>query len=72
MLLEAARVEETQTAGVRDYEGVALPRATPAGGWLSHEELRRTAQAMAEAIALEKWADAIALAIGLLTRFAGA
>ena len=71
LLFEAARVEETRTPEVRDYENVGLSRATPAGGWLSHEELRQTTQKMAEAVAAEKWADGVAFAIQLLARLAG-
>ncbi|MFQ5805330.1 MAG: hypothetical protein ACE5I3_02640 [Phycisphaerae bacterium] len=71
LLFEVARVGETRTPGTRDYENATLPRATPAGGWLSHEELRRTTQKMAEAMAAEKWADGVVFAIRLLTRIAG-
>jgi hypothetical protein len=71
LLFEAARVGEAKSPGTRDYENAGLSRATPAGGWLSHEELRHTTQKMAEALAAEKWADGVAFAIGLLTRFAG-
>ena len=71
LLLEAARAKETRTPEVRDYEDATLPRTAPAGGWLSHEELRQTTQKMAEAVAAEKWADGVAFAIQLLTRFAG-
>jgi hypothetical protein len=71
LLFEAARVQELETPGARDYESATLSRAAPAGGWLSHEELRQTTQKMSEAIAAEKWADGVAFAIGLLTRFAG-
>jgi hypothetical protein len=71
LLLEAARAEEMQTPGPRDYENAELSRATPAGGWLSHAELRKTTQEMTEAIAAEKWVDGVAFAIQLLSRFAG-
>jgi hypothetical protein len=71
LLLEAARAEETHTPGARDYENAKLSRATPAGGWLSHEELRKTTQEMNEAIAAEKWADGVVFAIRLLTSFGG-
>ena len=70
LLLEAARAEQTQTPPPRDYESATPSRATPPGGWLSHEELRHTTQKMAEALAAEKWADGVAFAIQLLTRFA--
>lgn len=71
LLFEMARVGETRTPGTKDYENAELSRTTPAGGWLSHEELRQTTQKMAEAVAAEKWADGVAFAIQLLTRFAG-
>lgn len=71
LLLELARVEQTVTPETRDYDGAALPRSTPATGWLSHEELRQTAQRMSEAIAAEKWVDGVTLAISLLARLAG-
>ena len=71
LLLEAARAEETVTPTARDYECAALSREAPAGGWLSHEELRETTRELAEAMAAEKWADGVACAIRLLTRFAG-
>jgi hypothetical protein len=71
MLFETARVGETLTPPTRDYENAALPRATPAGGWISHEELRLSTQKMAEALAAEKWADGVVLAIQVLTRCAG-
>lgn len=68
LLLETARVEEALTPPPRDYDSATLPRSAPPAGWLSHEELRRTTQKMSEAIAAEKWADGVTLAIGLLTR----
>jgi hypothetical protein len=70
LLFETARVGETFTPATRDYENATLPRTTPAGGWISHEELRQTTQRIAEAIAAEKWADGVALAIQVLTRCA--
>ncbi|MBU0616350.1 MAG: hypothetical protein KKI02_01395 [Planctomycetes bacterium] len=69
LLLETARVGETITPTTRDYDSAALPRSAPVAGWLSHEELRQTTQKMSEAVAAEKWADGVMLAIGLLTRF---
>jgi hypothetical protein len=70
LLLEAARAGETVTPEKRDYDSATLSRATPPTGWLSHEELRQTTQEMSEAIAAEKWADGVRLAIGMLTRLA--
>lgn len=72
LMLEMARIEEAQTPEPRDYEQAELSRATPAGGWLSHAELRKTTQELTEAIAAEKWADGVVCAIQLLSRFAGA
>ena len=71
LLFETVRVGEMLTPTERDYENAELSRAAPIGGWLSHEELRQTTQKMAEAIAAEKWADGVTLAIQLLTRCAG-
>jgi len=71
LLLEAALVEEKGTPAARDYENARLSRATPAGGWMSHEELRETTRNMAGALAAEKWADGVMFAIRLLTRFGG-
>jgi hypothetical protein len=71
LLLEAARVEETRTPGTRDYDSASLSRTAPAGGWLSHAELRKTTQAMSEAIAAEKWADGVTFAIQLLAQLVG-
>ena len=71
LLFETARAGEALTPTARDYENAALPRTTPVGGWVSHEELRQTTQKMAEAIAAEKWADGVVLAIQVLTRCAG-
>lgn len=71
MLIEAARVEETQTPGVIDYENATLSREAPAGGWISHAELRRTTQQMAEAMAAEKWVDGMLAAIRVLRVIGG-
>ncbi len=71
MLIEAARIEETQTPAVIDYEHAALSREAPAGGWISHAELRRTTQQMAEAMAAEKWVDGMLAAIRLLRVIGG-
>ena len=70
LLLEQARVDETVTPPMRDYDSATLSRSAPPAGWLSHEELRQTTQKMTEAIAAEKWEDGVTLAIGLLTRLA--
>jgi len=66
LLRERAAVEAVRTPAVRDYASAALPRSTPAGGWLSHEEIAQTAGRLAEAIAAEKWADGALLALRLL------
>ena len=65
LLIEAERIEQTQTPTKRDYNEAGLPRGTPSGGWLSHEELRGTAQRLAEAIAAEKWTDGLICAVRL-------
>lgn len=59
LLIEGQRVKTTATPGGRDYNaaGSALSRETPAGGWISNEELRGATQRMSEAIAAEKWVD---------------
>jgi hypothetical protein len=66
LLIEGERIRQTQTPTPRDYNAAGLPRATAAGGWLSHEELRDTARRMAEAIAAEKWTDGLITALKLL------
>lgn len=63
MLIEGARVQQAQTPGTRDYERSELPRTTPAGGWIAHDELREAARRMGEAIAAEKWTDGVMFAI---------
>ena len=71
LLIEGQRVRQAQTPERRVYYEAELPRRTPAGGWLSHEELRETAQRLAEAIALEKWTDGLALALKLFGGLGG-
>ena len=66
LLIEAQRIRKTQTPAVRDYSSAELSREAPAGGWLSHDELRGSAQQMAEAIAAEKWLDGALFAIRAL------
>jgi predicted phage gp36 major capsid-like protein len=66
MLIEAERVRQTQTPQERDYGAAQLDRSTPAGGWISHDELRSTAQRLAEAMSAEKWIDGFLLAMQLL------
>ncbi len=72
LLIEAGRVRATQTPGPRDYnDAAALPRETPPGGWLSHDELRETARQMAEATAAEKWTDGLLCALKGLALIGG-
>lgn len=71
MLIEAARIEETQTPGAVDYENATLSREAPAGGWISHAELRRATQEMSEALAAEKWVDGMLAAMRLLRVIGG-
>ncbi len=66
LLIEAARVRQTQTPALRDYESAALPSDTPPDGWIGHEELRRTTQQMSEALAAEKWGEGVLFAIRAL------
>jgi len=68
LLIEAARVDQTCTPEPRDYESATLSRAAPPGGWLSHAEMRETAQRLGEAIAAEKWTDGVVLALRLLAQ----
>ncbi len=71
LLIEGERVQQTQTPAARDYSQAELSRATPAGGWLSHEELRDVARRMAEAVAAEKWTDGFVAALELLAVVGG-
>lgn len=71
MLIEGERVRQTQTPGARDYNAATLPRTAPAGGWISHEELRETARRMFEAIAAEKWTDGFIAALQILSAMGG-
>lgn len=71
LLIEAARVRATQTPAVRDYDQAALSREAPPGGWLSHDELRETAQRLSEAIAAEKWTDGFVCALKTLSALGG-
>lgn len=66
MLIEAECVRQTQTPRQKSYDHAQLDRSAPAGGWVSHDELRGTAQRLAEAIAAEKWVDGFLLAMQLL------
>jgi hypothetical protein len=72
LLIEGERVREAQTPAARDYEEAELPRGTPAGGWITHEELRATAQRLAEAMAAEKWTDGLLCALRLILVLGGA
>ncbi len=71
LLIEGQRAAETCTPEPRDYNTAELPRSAPAGGWLSHEELRETAQRLAEAMAAEKWIDGLIFAVKLFTVLGG-
>ena len=71
MLIEAQRVAQTKTPQRVDYNTAALPDATPAGGWISHEELRATSQRLAEAIATEKWIDGVVFAARMFAAIGG-
>ena len=71
LLIEGERVAEAQTPTPRDYNGAELPSSTPAGGWISHAELRDTSRRLAEAVAAEKWTDGLICALKLLSAFGG-
>lgn len=71
MLLEAESVRAAQTPAQRDYNAAELPRTTPAGGWLSHDELRQTAQQIGEAIAAERWLDGMLFTLRLFGKLGG-
>lgn len=66
MLIEAEHVRQTQTPREKDYGTARLDRSAPAGGWISHDELRSTARRLSEAIAAEKWVEGFVLAMQLL------
>lgn len=66
MLIEAERVQQTQTPGRRDYAAAGLDASTPGGGWISHAELRAAAQRVGEAVAAEKWSEGFVAAVKLL------
>lgn len=68
LLIEAERVQQAKTPEVRDYRSAGLSRTTPAGGWISDSELRRTSQELSEAIATERWVDGAVAAVRLLGR----
>ncbi|MGD8452015.1 MAG: hypothetical protein PVJ57_09380 [Phycisphaerae bacterium] len=71
LLIEGQRWQAAQTPTTRDYTTAELPRDTPAGGWLAHEEVRDTAQRLAEAVAAEKWRDGVVCAVRLLSLVGG-
>lgn len=63
MMIEAKRVQQTQTPGARDYRAAGLSREAPPAGWLSAAELDGTTQRLAEAMAAEKWAEGVLLVL---------
>lgn len=72
LMIEAARVRQTQTPAPRDYASVGLSGEAPPGGWISDDELRLTAQRMSEAIAAEKWVEGALFALRVLAALGGA
>lgn len=74
LLIEGERVAQMQTPGARDYNdesGAVLPRGAPAGGWISHAELRDTSKRLAEAIAAERWTEGLLAALKLFSVVGG-
>lgn len=71
LLIEAERVKPARTPAARDYDGPALARTTPAGGWLTHDELRDTARRLAEAVAAERWTDGLLAALTFIAGLGG-
>lgn len=67
MLIEGQRVRQTQTPTGVDYTSAGLQADTPAGGWISDEELRGATQRMSEAIAAEKWTEGVLFALKALS-----
>lgn len=64
LLIEGQRVQSTATPVGHDYEtGQRLSRETPAGVWISNEELRGAMQRMAESLAAEKWVEGALFAV---------
>ncbi len=63
LLIETDRVQQASTPGGTDYNAAELPQSTPAGGWISHTELRTVSQRLAEAISAEKWLDGLLAAL---------
>jgi hypothetical protein len=72
LLIEAQRVREISAPEPCDYNTATLPRATPPGGWLSADELRRTTQQLTEAMVAEKWVDGLLFAVKALAILGGA
>ncbi len=71
LLIEAERVRQTRTPAARDYSQAAPSREAAPAGWLSHEELRDTAQRLSEAVAAEKWTDGLVFALKALVAVGG-
>ena len=71
LLIEVERVQQTHTPEGRNYNSAELSRGSPAGGWLSPEELSNTTQRLAEAIAAEKWTDGVLFTLKLLRGVGG-
>ncbi len=67
LMLEAERVQEAGTPPPRDYAAAGLSREAPAGGWLTHAELRETARKLTESIAAEKWLEGMCFAVRALS-----
>lgn len=72
LMIEATRLEQVRTPGVRDYATAELSREAPGGGWIASDELRATTQKLTEAIAAEKWVEGFVVAVRLLSALGGA
>lgn len=71
LLIEAARVQQTQTPGATDYASADVSREAPGGGWISDAELRGVTQRMTEAVAAEKWVEGAVFAVQAIALLGG-
>ncbi|RMF71781.1 MAG: hypothetical protein D6744_17505 [Planctomycetota bacterium] len=71
LLIEGERIAQTRTPERVDYNAASLPERTPAGGWVSHDELRAASRRLAEAVATEKWIDGVVCAARVFAAMGG-